>query len=288
MRRGPRPAVALPAAAVLVVLVVFGILGGRLALGGPLARAAANPAPLSVDSSGTPSGYPTPHPLSAPAGASAKPAVKAVPVLKRAPTPRFVSTLRLGARGPIVSDVQQRLVWTGVALKVTGRYDARTVTAVRTFQSKQSYQRTGRVDRRTYARLVAVTKRGADLDPRCVGDAAVLCIDKSQKVLRYLVGGTLAMLVDVRFGSAELPTREGQFSVYYKARYHVSNLFHTPMPFAMFFSGGQAVHYSRFFAAVGYNGHSHGCVNVRDLGAIQALFDQVEVGTRVVIYRTAA
>ena len=32
------------------------------------------------------------------------------------------------------------------------------------------------------------------------------------------------------------------------------------MPFAMFFSGGQAVHYSPDFAAVGYAGASHGCV----------------------------
>ena len=41
------------------------------------------------------------------------------------------------------------------------------------------------------------------------------------------------------------------------------------MPYAMFFSGGQAVHYSPDFAARGYNGASHGCVNVRNLGGIQ-------------------
>ena len=48
------------------------------------------------------------------------------------------------------------------------------------------------------------------------------------------------------------------------------------MPFAMFFSGGQAVHYSPDFAAVGYNGASHGCVNVRDYDGIAWLFDQVQ------------
>jgi lipoprotein-anchoring transpeptidase ErfK/SrfK len=56
------------------------------------------------------------------------------------------------------------------------------------------------------------------------------------------------------------------------------------MPYAMFFSGGQAVHDSPDFAANGYNGASHGCVNVRDLGAVQSLFDQVGVGDRVVVY----
>jgi lipoprotein-anchoring transpeptidase ErfK/SrfK len=58
------------------------------------------------------------------------------------------------------------------------------------------------------------------------------------------------------------------------------------MPYAMFFSGGQAVHYSSDFAARGYNGASHGCVNVRDLAKIQALFDQVKVGDKVIVYRS--
>ena len=44
------------------------------------------------------------------------------------------------------------------------------------------------------------------------------------------------------------------------------------MPYAMFIRGGQAVHYSPDFAASGYNGASHGCVNVPNLGGIQALF----------------
>jgi lipoprotein-anchoring transpeptidase ErfK/SrfK len=56
------------------------------------------------------------------------------------------------------------------------------------------------------------------------------------------------------------------------------------MPFAMFFSGGQAVHYSPDFAAVGYSGASHGCVNTRDYDGIAALFDLVAIGDKVVVY----
>ena len=56
------------------------------------------------------------------------------------------------------------------------------------------------------------------------------------------------------------------------------------MPFAMFFSGGQAVHYSSDFAARGYAGASHGCVNVRDHAGVSWLFDQVNIGDKVVIY----
>ena len=52
----------------------------------------------------------------------------------------------------------------------------------------------------------------------------------------------------------------------------------------MFFSGGQAVHYSPDFAARGYAGASHGCVNVRDLSAIKSLYSQVAVGDKVIVY----
>jgi lipoprotein-anchoring transpeptidase ErfK/SrfK len=89
----------------------------------------------------------------------------------------------------------------------------------------------------------------------------------------------------VRFGSDELPTREGAFSVGWKSRDHVSTIYDTPMPYAMFFSGGQAVHYSPDFAARGYNGASHGCVNVRNLAGIRSLFDQARVGDKVIVYR---
>jgi lipoprotein-anchoring transpeptidase ErfK/SrfK len=44
------------------------------------------------------------------------------------------------------------------------------------------------------------------------------------------------------------------------------------------------VHYSPDFAANGYSGASHGCVNVRDYAAIQSLFDQVYVGDKVIVY----
>jgi lipoprotein-anchoring transpeptidase ErfK/SrfK len=64
----------------------------------------------------------------------------------------------------------------------------------------------------------------------------------------------------------------------------VSKLYDSAMPFAMFFSGGQAVHYSSDFAARGYSGASHGCVNVRDYAGIKWLFDQVKVGDKVVVY----
>ena len=183
---------------------------------------------------------------------------------------------------------------------VSDHYGDQTVEAVRGFQAKRRVPVTGKVDRRTRDLLEGMTREptadelanrkpdpadGAALDPRCLTGRA-MCVDKSSNSLRWVVDGTVRMSVDVRFGSAELPTREGQFAVFSKSRDHVSSLYDTSMPYAMFFSGGQAVHYSPDFAANGYNGASHGCVNVRDLGAIQSLFDQVQLGDRVVVYRS--
>ena len=112
----------------------------------------------------------------------------------------------------------------------------------------------------------------------------MLCVDKSSRTIRWVVDGEVRKTMAVRFGAAYTPTREGVFHINSKSRDHVSTLFHTAMPFAMFFSGGQAVHYSSDFAARGYAGASHGCVNVRDYNGIKWLFDQVRVGDKVVIY----
>jgi lipoprotein-anchoring transpeptidase ErfK/SrfK len=104
--------------------------------------------------------------------------------------------------------------------------------------------------------------------------------------LRWVIDGQVKMTFDARFGSELTPTREGMFSVYWKSEDHVSSLYDTPMPYAMFFDGGQAVHYSPDFAANGYDGSSHGCVNIRDKAGIATLFGQVKIGDKVYVYRS--
>lgn len=91
-----------------------------------------------------------------------------------------------------------------------------------------------------------------------------MCISKTTRKLVWVVDAKPQMTFDVRFGSELTPTREGQFQVGRKSRDLVSTLYGSAMPFSMFFSGGQAVHHCADFARYGYNGSSHGCVNVRD------------------------
>ena len=99
---------------------------------------------------------------------------------------------------------------------------------------------------------------------------------QTDQLLVWVVDGQAGLRMDV-LRSDRTPTREGSFRVGWKSRHHFSSLYDTSMPYAMFFSGGQAVHYSPDFAARGYNGLA-GCVNVRNLGGIQALFAQARVG----------
>jgi len=207
--------------------------------------------------------------------------------------------LEQGDSGDRVRDLQARLKQIGwFSGSVTGSYGSMTVSAVKGFQGKRAIPVTGEVDQRTMDRLAAMTRTpsndekhnrtpkpsAAGLDSRCMTGRA-LCISKSTNSLVWVIDGKPQMRMDVRFGSAELPTREGSFSVGWKSRNHVSTIYHTKMPYAMFFSGGQAVHYSPDFAARGYNGASHGCVNVRNLSGIQSLFGQVRVGDKVIVYR---
>jgi peptidoglycan hydrolase-like protein with peptidoglycan-binding domain len=212
------------------------------------------------------------------------------------PGPTIIGVRDSGDR---VRELQARLKQIGwFNADVTGNYGSTTTASVAGFQTKRAIPSTGEVDQRTWDRLVAMTRTptndelhnrvpsngsSAGLDPRCTTGRA-LCIDKSTRSLRWAVNGSVLMTLDVRFGSELTPTREGAFSVNFKSRDHYSELYDSPMPFAMFFSGGQAVHYSPDFAANGYNGSSHGCVNVRNRAAIESLFDQVRIGDKVIVY----
>ena len=292
---------------VATVTLVSVVLLGTAALGYGVARATgghdlqASPstspqqtpsrtATVSPSPTATPRPKPAPRQVSAPLPAERP---RAIPE----PGPRLLGP---GDNGGQVRELQARLRMIAWYFgDVTDDYGPDTTAAVKGFQDKREIAVTGYVDQRTLDRLRAMTRKPtadelanrfpgststtAALDPRCTTGRA-MCIDKSSSTVRWVVDGKVRRTMAVRFGSSYTPTREGLFSVGWKSRDHVSKLYDTPMPFAMFFSGGQAVHYSPDFAARGYSGASHGCVNVRDHAGIAWLFDQVAVGDKVVIY----
>jgi hypothetical protein len=120
--------------------------------------------------------------------------------------------------------------------------------------------------------------------PSSCKQGRVICIDKSTRTVKWVVNGGVQLSMAARFGSSRTPSRTGVFRVYWKDVDHVSDLFGSSMPFSLFYSGGQAVHYSSDFAARGYRGASHGCVNTKSWSGMRALFNSARIGDKVVVY----
>ncbi len=212
-------------------------------------------------------------------------------------TPKAKALMDDGDETEQVRELQARLRQLGHFDRApTGFYGTMTAASVKAFQKKQGLPRTGSVDATTWERLLGASRKPTadELKPsttnkldtpdaRCL-TGRVLCISKESRTLAWMIDGKVVSSMDVRFGSENTPTREGTFTVERKVRQDWSRLYHTPMPLSMYFSRGQAVHYSSDFAARGYNGASHGCVNVRDRAKLTALFDAVKVGDKVVVH----
>ncbi|MFD9411517.1 peptidoglycan-binding protein [Streptomyces sp. NPDC059989] len=259
----------------------------------------ASSAPSSPAAGATPEASPSTDnkPAEASPSTSASPSASASASPSASSSPAVKQIMANGDDSDQVRELQARLRQLKLmSVAPTGFYGTKTTAAVKSFQSKNGLNPTGSVDEATWKKIQSDTKKPtADElnpptvnepdapDPRCM-EGRVMCISKESRTLAWMIDGKVLSTMDVRFGSENTPTREGVFNVGWKAKDWTSTIYHTPMPYAMFFSGGQAVHYSADFAARGYNGASHGCVNVRDKGKLSALFDQVQVGDKVVVY----
>ncbi|MFI9099701.1 L,D-transpeptidase family protein [Streptomyces fildesensis] len=285
-----------------IAIVVAALAAAALVGCGPQGKPAsdAKPAPVasttaSPTDSASPSDSPSP---SASSSTSASPSTTPSASATTSKPPVVPAVMKQGSTGTQVRELQARLGQLNLFSRTpTGTYGSVTANAVNDFQERYSLPMTGSVSAQTWTKLRSVTKQpthaamyptttqpaNAKLDPRCM-TGRVLCISKTTRSLSWVIDGKVQTTMDVRFGSQYTPTREGQFKVDFKSRDHVSTIYHTSMPYAMFFSGGQAVHYSSDFAARGYAGASHGCVNVRDKAAIASLFNQVKAGDKVVVY----
>lgn len=172
----------------------------------------------------------------------------------------------------------------------TGLYGPRTQAAVKAFEVKYKQPVTVVVSKKLYDLIAAkaaaykpVVKQ-VRLDKRCLTGARVICAVKANRAVYYLNNGKIVKTFDARFGRPALPTRNGTFKVYWKDKNHYSTLYHVYMPYSMFFSGGEAVHYSVDFSQNGYGLGSHGCINIKDKPGIAWMFNQVKVGDKVVVY----
>ncbi len=197
------------------------------------------------------------------------------------------ATVRLGATGEGVSDIQRRLNLLGIIVPVDGTYSSATANGVARFNEKFRGTETGEnkeVTLKTWALLKSKSNKGDRVPAICKQKKAALCIDMNQRVVRYFQKGKLVESLDARFGAPGYRTRKGNYKIFLMRKYDFSSLYQTPMPWSMYFSGGQAVHYSMFFDSVGYNGGSYGCVNIRDKKKLIPLWRKVKIGTFAKVY----
>lgn len=195
------------------------------------------------------------------------------------------AVLQRGDEGKAVAEVQRKLTAVGIITPVTGSFDSTTARNVARFNEKFrgfSFNENQDVTKSSWLKLRKESK--TKIPRACRTKKAALCVSKQQKVVRYYKKGRLVAALDARFGAAGYRTREGNFKIFRKVKNDYSSLYQTPMPWSMYFSGGQAIHYSFYFPKDGYNGGSHGCVNIRDKKGIIKLWKQVKIGTFTKVY----
>lgn len=229
-----------------------------------------------------------------PIGEPAGPAANAVPAEPDAPAVPALpdSGVTPQSSADDIRAMQVRLTWTGLSgLATDGTWDAGTTEAVKHFQWKHLYKKTGVLSAQNAATLSEVARDGK-LDPRCFTKPIVICVDKTQKVTRYVKNGQVLRVMDSNYGPEKgnehygewSSTREGVFKIFYKKKDAFGTLYGYPMPDFMAFDGGEGFHRSDYFAEVGYRDVSQGCIVTGDAVDSEWLYDNTPMHTRVVVY----
>jgi hypothetical protein len=178
-------------------------------------------------------------------------------------------TVRPGARdlSPYhiqhVREIQYRLKWVGLyPLQPTGNYYGVTVHAVKAFQARRHLPVTGVMNGATWKLLLQRTvRRPAAVPDVCKRAGWHACYDRTAHQVTLWQDGAIYNTWLVRGGAFTLQTRLGTHKVYYRDIDHVSGEFGSPMPYAQFFDGGEALHGSRLMMDP-FVDHSHGCINL--------------------------
>jgi len=242
---------------------------------------------VQVDASPAPTEASTPEPQAKATKAAKRstPAKRTTPEVTIAMVAAGKATLRRGDKGSAVAEVQAKLTKVGIITGVTGDFDKTTALNVARFNEKFrgfSFDENQVIAKASWLKLRNVSN--AKIPRACLTKKAALCVSKRQKVVRYYKKGRLITALDARFGGAGFRTRDGNWKIFRKVQNDYSTLYKTPMPWSMYFSGGQAIHYSFYFPVDGYDGASHGCVNIRDKQGLIKLWKQVKIGTFTKVY----
>ncbi|MET8829062.1 L,D-transpeptidase [Streptomyces sp. NPDC004610] len=147
------------------------------------------------------------------------------------------------APGPYHRQVEAHL-----GLPVDGRQSARDCTAITAFQLGHSIE-PGRGSADLFTHRAVVWERAlaeGDALKGCPDRRGVaVCIDQNRQILWVEDAGRVIFRpVPARTGMPGYATRNGRFGIFRREKEFWSTQFDGPMPFAQFFSGGQALHAS--------------------------------------------
>ncbi|MGW1063139.1 L,D-transpeptidase family protein [Streptomyces aureus] len=180
--------------------------------------------------------------------------------------------------------VYQRRVERWLRLKADGRQSAADCRAIRAFQRKHGVEpATGEAGAATWARMRKLSAGAARGTHGCPARSyRVACVDLDhQRTWVQQRGRVVFGPVPMRSGGLRHPTRTGWFRIFWRHRHHWSTLYNSPMPYAQFFSGGQAFHAVR--GSIRTVGGSMGCVNLR-LADARGLWKALRTGDHVYVW----
>jgi hypothetical protein len=168
--------------------------------------------------------------------------------------PAGAATLRLGSRGPAVTVLQRALARFSYlpSSGIDGAFGMQTWHAVVAFQGWSHLQRDGIVGSRTHSALSNADR------PFPWSTATGIEIHTAEQVLLLVRDGRVQRAIHISSGAGGA-TPIGHFRIYRREAMSWSVPFHTWMPLAQYFSGGQAIHE---FASVPAYPASHRCVRV--------------------------
>ena len=122
------------------------------------------------------------------------------PPVKKAPPLSLVykgkAKIKAGMEGKSVTTIQEQLNGVGKPSPVNGVFDEQTRKAYKSFQDKFGYWPTGKVTQKPALKLKKLYGNG-ELPKICRTSNRVLCIDKTQLVLRQMTNGKQKLVTDV-------------------------------------------------------------------------------------------
>lgn len=201
-----------------------------------------------------------------------------VHVASAGPAARSVAAppLRLGSHGVEVRVLQRQLVALGYlpGKAVDGLYGMRTWHAVVAFQSWEGLTRSGVAGRGTRAALEQASR------PRPWAKVRrALLLDLRRQVLLVVRNRRTARVVHVSSAAPGYWTPRGRYRVYRREWMSWSVRYRAWMPYALYFSGGYAIH---GFDPVPAYPASHGCVRI-PLDQAPFVYAVTPIGTPVLI-----